>query len=780
MTPGSAFPLLLDAAGGYQISRSLRFRASASAYLNRTPSSTGNQTTWTVSFWMKRGAFSNAGGFQNLFLSQSLGSSTNYAYFGVDLSNQTLLFEDFTSSVSRGKVSTVAVYRDPSAWFHVVLVFDTTNATAANRIRIYINGVLQSLTITTQIAQNQNGYMNTGSVPHFFCTNNSNPSSNFFDGYLAEVNFVDGQALTPSSFGQTDPATGVWTAKQYTGTYGTNGFYLNFSDNSAATAAAIGKDSSGNGNNWTPSNVSLTSGATYDSMIDTPTPYADGGNGRGNYCTLNSVCSQNTLSNANLTATATSTGDQRLSTGTLGWSTDKWYYEISAGTVPNANYFMVGLVQADSQHFSISGANYPGKYNGGWGIQFGTTTYFEENGVETPNATASPLSVGDIIQVAFDASAGKWWIGKNNTWLFSGNPSAGTNPIHSSLTGQIIPAIGLYGTGASLAAASFNFGQRSFTYTPPSGFKALNTQNLPTPTIPAGNAWFDVKLDTGANIKTTAEATFTGNELVWIKDRANANNHQLVDSVRGTSSVLQSNSTSIETTYSAPSGNSVGWIWKEGATPGFDIVTYTGPSSPAAQNVAHTLGVKPEMMIVKARNLASRNWAVYHKELGATQCLRLNLTNAAASVSTYWNNTEPTSTQFTVGTDNDTNANTYNYVAYLFAGVEGFSKFGKYTGNGSADGPFVFCGFRPRFILVKRTDVAGADWFIYDTLRNIINVASNYLRPNLSDAEGVGDTYDILSNGFKNRSTFTSINASGGTYIFAAFAENPFKYALAR
>jgi len=289
-------------------------------------------------------------------------------------------------------------------------------------------------------------------------------------------------------------------------------------------------------------------------------------------------------------------------------------------------------------------------------------------------------------------------------------------------------------------------------------------------------------------------------DLVVIKPRnnvaANANAWVVVDSTRGTSARLSFNSTAPEWTESnnVISFNStgitvgdshnvnknttsqyVGYGWKKGATQGFDIVTYTGTGS--ARTVAHSLGVAPSMMIMKRRDNVGA-WFVYHASQGATKYMTID-TAAAVTSSTAWNNTAPTSSVFTVGTDNNVNGTGGTYVAYLFSEVAGFSRFGSYTGNNSTDGPFVYCGFLPRFIMIKRTDTT-SNWIIKDTARSAYNAGLQTLYPNLSNAEAAGETYDVTANGFKLRSASTEINASGGTYIFMAFAETPFKYSLAR
>jgi len=325
-----------------------------------------------------------------------------------------------------------------------------------------------------------------------------------------------------------------------------------------------------------------------------------------------------------------------------------------------------------------------------------------------------------------------------------------------------------------------NFGQRPFAYAPPTGFKCLNTRNLPT---------VDSRKMTGTP------------DLVWIKSRSAATDHALYDSSRGVGLDLAINLDAAET--SQPNGVTqltktgfvvgnlaklntsaatyVSWLWKKGAIPGFDIINYVGNGT-AGRTVAHALGVKPAFIIVKNRldtPAGGQSWAVYHQSLTSAKWLMLASPAAATTSSIYWNNTEPTSSAVTVGSHADVNYSGDNLVMYAWAEVPGFSRFESYTGNGSTDGPFVWCGFRPWFVLFKRTDSA-ENWQIFDSAR-ANNRMSARLYPNLSnveysDAEGV----DFLSNGFKLRSTSSAVNASGGTYIFAAFAEAPFKYAGAR
>ena len=774
--------------GGYNIDRSLRFRSSASAYLSRTFGA-GNRQTWTYSAWVKRGALTTT---QTLFSLCNQGGSSG-AFTQVSWStttNDALELISYNSGVEARKVTT-PIFRDPSAWYHVVAVFDTTNATAADRLRLYVNGQrITTFDVSVNPSQNYNGYI--GSIGYRTTIGTLDytglATNNFVDGYLAEVNFIDGQALTPSSFGQTDAVTGVWTPKKYTGTYGTNGFYLPFSDNTSATTLAY--DKSGNNNNWTPNNISTTAGATYDSMTDVPTLTSATA---ANYCVLNPLDKGTSVNVAdgNLAysvPTAASYGGVR---GTFA-ITQKAYWEVTntCGALPmfvgilNASVNVIGTADL----YAVSGQATYRSSNGNKNI----------NGTET--AYGASNTTNDVIGVAYDPDTGELTFYKNGT-------SQGT--ISTGFTGYTyFPAV--YDSTSSVCSAVFNFGQRPFSYTPPTGFKALNTFNLPDPTIKKPNQYMDVRTYSGTTSFPYSPVTDLAfqPDLVWVKTRSNTYDHVLYDSVRGTGTgaSLASNNTNQEgfnanyanlssfnsngfTVQSTPSTNIlaqtgqtfVGWQWKKGATPGFDIVTFTSPAS-GNFTVNHSLGVTPAMVIVKTRDTAGWNWHVWHKSLSSAtnSVLVLNSTNAVNSSFNMWGTSGATSTTIGVTTGNPVPANSA-CVAYLFAEIPGFSKFGSYTGNGSADGPFVYCGFRPKYIMWKRTD-AVADWTVFDTARDTYNVAGPYLNPNTSAAEITDATVqmDLLSNGFKVRGTWQGVNASGGTFIFAAFAESPFKTSLAR
>jgi hypothetical protein len=370
---------------------------------------------------------------------------------------------------------------------------------------------------------------------------------------------------------------------------------------------------------------------------------------------------------------------------------------------------------------------------------------------------------------------------------------------------------------------NLNFGQQPFTYTPPTGFVALNTYNLSTPTIPNGAAQMAATTYTGTGATQVVTNTVNGTAMqpdwVWQKSRSAARDHRLMDTNRGINYVVCSDLTAAEysgsmlssvnsngfTLNTADQGNNSGetyvaWQWKANAgtnvtntsgtitstvsantTAGFSIATYTGTGANAT--VGHGLGVAPSLIIVKHRN-AIDGWVVYHSSLtSAAYYLLLNDTAAQTLNSTVWNSTAPTSSVFSVGTITNTNQSTGTYVAYVFAAVAGYSAFGSYTGNGSTDGPFVYTGFRPRFVMVKcsSNSTSSTVWTIWDTSRSPYNASVNELFPNLNAVEGVDSSgIDILSNGFKPKRNSEYANLSGWTYIYLAFAENPFKYSLAR
>ena len=688
---------------------------------------------------------------------------------------------------------TAQVFRDPSAWYHVVVVWNTTVATAEDRVQIYVNGSrVTSWSINTIPAQNETWIWTYFTNSMLGQQNRDGSAYGFFDGYLAEVNFVDGQALTSSGFGYTDN-NGIWQPKAYTGTYGTNGFYLKFSDNSAATAAAIGKDSSGNGNNWTPNNISLTVGITYDSMLDTPTV---------NYATWNPI-NHDAGTGTPVVARSMIGGNLTLAYDATNWSgyrstfgmrSGKWYMEVNCGG--GGGSFNTALQLIDASQATGTAAIV--------GIQ--------------------PTASSDILAIALDVDNLTYSTYRNNTLISSGTivPSSDYPEYMFRISN---------GNGVNTFA---NFGQRPFTYTPPAGYNAVNSSNLSTPTVLSGAQYMAASTYTGTG--TTQSVVNSGNnpaarsfqpDLVWIKNRSSALHHYLNDSVRGVYKTIYSSLTSAEfdgtstsdgvsafnnngftllngtnvANYNASANTYVGWQWQAGQgtttvntsgtitsnvsvnqSAGFSIVSYTGTGS--AATVGHGLGVTPKLVIIKNRS-AVASWQVWTSS--TTQASGTCLTSTTFDIGTNKTggalllNTTGAAGTYTV--DNQVNANGNNYVAYCWSEVAGYSKFGSYTGNGAADGPFVYCGFRPRFVLIKDITSAVTNWQILDTSRDSYNQVVNSLAPNAAGAESVyGSSYgiDVTANGFKIRLAGSPINISTDTHIFAAFAENPFKISRAR
>lgn len=773
--------LSTDEATGYNLTKSLRFRNSAGAYLSRTPSTTGTGggKTFTYSCWAKIDCIGN---YNWLLIGGLLSSSADCALY-IDSVGQM----KFNDRPSGAYVNSTAVYRDPSAWYHFIFAVDTTQGTASNRIKMYVNGV-QTTSFSSTNYPSQNTVLNIGiNQVQRICTRDDGNTSSM---YLTETHFIDGQQLTPSSFGETDSITGVWKPKRYTGTYGTNGFYLPFTDVALTSGsnAGLGKDFSGNGNYWNTNNISVTAGVTYDSMTDVPTLTSATAS---NYPTLNPLVQNSYIaaSNGNLTATST-TNNVALIPSTMAFPPGgKYYFELTCQTAIGTNFYQsIGIwgVNQFSSYFTTSDSTYYSygaldgkKYNAGVSASYGAT-----------------WTNGDVVAAALDLVNGTLTFYKNGV-------SQGVAYTGIDTTIPFYAATYCYTTQCSL-----NFGQQGFKYTPPTGYVALNTYNLPDSTIVAGNKVMDATTYTGNN--TTNVITNTGGfkpDLVWLKGRSNATVATLQDSVRGVNKYVIPSSTGAEgTDGSLTSFNSngfslttdlgnaynyngysyVGWQWQAGqgttssntsgsitstvsvnASAGFSIATFTSPSS-GAYTVGHGLGIAPSLVISKERNV-SGIWSVYHISTGDG---RLQLQSTAA-VTTGVFTTAPTSSTIWFPSSY---ADGSQRVAYCWSEIAGFSKFFSFGGNGSTDNAFIYCGFRPKWVLIKRTD-STSNWFLLDTSRSPYNVSNALLRPNLSDAEVTATNMDLLSNGIKIRDAGFG---SGETYIGIAFAENPFRNALAR
>ena len=585
--------------------------------------------------------------------------------------------------------------------------------------------------------------------------------------------------------------------------------------------ALFTSDASGNGNNWIPNDLQHS-----DVMPDTPT---DG------FAVLNNITSGGigTLTEGNLQYQAAS-GQWESKISTLGVSSGKWYFEgtPTSGSTP---HIFLGLINMSDTYLG----QYLGYYGNTWG-------YYFHNGTKYNNASSSSygssVGVGDVVGVALDADAGTLTFYKNGV-------SQGVAYSGLSLGGGYDQEWFLGVSCYNSEKVAVNFGQDSsfngikvaqgntddngkgdFFYAPPSGHLALCNANLPNPAIDpdAGDNpenYFNTALYTGNGGTQSITGVGFQPDWTWIKSRSAAYDHVLIDSVRGVEKQLISNKTDAETqdsgnglisfdtdgftvklgtstSYNNSSQTYAAWNWLAGGTgvtnndgsiqstvsanteAGFSVVSYTGNGTGGA-TVGHGLGVAPDMIIVRNRDVAS-NFIVYHTantSAPETDYLMLNSTAATDDTSSVWNDTAPTSSVFTVGNSSNTNGSSNNMIAYCFAEKKGYSKFGSYIGNSSADGPFVYTGFRPSFWLQKRTDsTSGGNWRIIDIAREPFNDGDPArLFPDSNSAEQSNTrNQELLSNGIKVRSSNVSMNASGSTYIYMAFAEQPFKYSNAR
>lgn len=768
----------------YRINYSCRFDDNVSAYLQRTnPASRTDGSKITISFWVKRCNMTTS---MHIFDGGSGTADASAVRFS---SADTLTIKHEDGGVANFNLTSSAVFRDVTSWYHILVKYDSDEAAGADRILVWINNVEitdwntednpssgknQDWTRVSQVARIGRGRLDD--------------SSRYGDFYLAEFHVIDGQALTPDYFGESK--NGIWIPKRYTGTYGLQGFYLDFADSSD-----LGKDVSGNGGDFTANNLTVD-----DQTLDSPT---------NNWCNWNIlthiITGTSILREGNLRFTC----DTPSYAGVLGTfmlpKTGKWYWEFLQGAADCRTEYGICTEEAfsDSPYAPLNESE-------GWGVRLNTggTSQYRNNGSNLGNIGFTFAS-GEVLQVAYDADTGKMWSGSDDDdW--DGDPEAGTGNTITvpDLTLDYFPFTANW-SSADNSGMTADFGQIGFAHTPPTGFKALCSNNLPLPSIKDSSKGFDVLTYLGDDItpKSRSGLSFQP-DLVWTKDRDGITNHGLVDSVRGTGAkVLNSDITAVElgeggnidsfdsggftvsdgsinySWFNTNAHNYVAWCFRMGAKYGFDIIPYLGTG--AAHAINHNLGGVPEMFIVKKNAITTGNWIVYHyhasnKTDPETDYGILNLANAWADINTVWNDTAPTSTQFTVGTDTDVNADGSNHIAYLWRSIPGFSKVFGYTGNGDADGPFVYCGFRPRFIFIK--DASGAyKWRIVDTARDTYNSTANkILWPDVPDSEGSGGPADILSNGFKLRTLSNGWNNLDNLHVGIAIAEAPDKWSNAR
>ena len=810
----------------YSIDQSLRFNNDDSAYLTRSIVSDGNKKTWTWSAWVKRGNLER--GF--LFSDSKASANTELEFLNT---NGILYAQVYDGSGSKYKYTDI-VFRDVAAWYHIVWSVDTTQATASDRNRVYINGEqITDWDVELHPNLNSDTTINVTGINHNIGAYQS--GSNSFDGYMAEVNFIDGTALDPTSFGET--INGVWVPKAYDtadGAYGTNGFYLSFADSSA-----IGDDLSGNTNDFTATNL-----AASDVVLGSPT---------NNFATWNvlqpagAASGVMTLSEGNMKATGGSSIYRQVM-GNMSVLSGKWYTELY---ITDAGYpsWTFGWTKA-TRYEAYTGAGNQSTHHASIGYFTGSNLYITDFGSASVatrtlsySSNGSPTT-GSIIGCAADFDNGKLWWSVNGTWVDigsgAGDPANDTNPASTftvstyaddfktphflNYNGSAVLNTGQDSTFAGNTTAGGNSdenGVGDFKYSVPSGFLALASSSLPEPAIGPNSAeqaddYFNTVLYTGTGATQSITGVGFQPDWTWVKRRAGVQEPSVTDSVRGVNAQLRPAATAAESaqtdaltsfdadgftlgadatnrSYNYYTDAHVAWNWKAGGTAvsntdgsitssvsaapdaGFSIVGFTSTGN--TETVGHGLSQAPELYIRKSRTNAE-NWVNFFTVVdGTLDFMNLNTTNAASGSGASL----PTSTVFSIGSG-ETNGETH--VCYCFHSVPGYQAVGKYVGNGSTDGTFVYTGFRPAWVMTKMS-TNGSQWTIIDNTRNTYNAVDKGLVANTSAAEVTGSSsatpfVDFVSNGFKIRSSQAQMNQSGDTFIYLAFAEQPFKYANAR
>ena len=778
------------------ISKSCYFDDGNNEHLHRTPGSNGNRRTWTWSAWVKRVKLAQG----YMFMYSDASANTEAIQF--DSSNRLHYYVLVSSSYQINYISN-RTFEDLGEWIHIVVRKDTTQSTAADRVRIYVNGTqITSWATATQPSQNDEGFFNQSGKKHGL-GNFDNASYDDAMGYLAEVNFIDGTSYGPDTFGVEDSTSSRWIPKTLGSiTYGTHGFRMQFANSAGQT---IGDDTSGQGNDYTVVNV-----GTHQISLDTPTSaYTNFGGDKE---------AGGSASDGNMKVTTPGSGggyNQCVALAQFGVSKGKWYWECRINTKGAAAY---GWKSDDNTLGSQAGVT--GNYKFGPAYNVGTSGGFADGEWDCNYSTgASEFSafatsgVGDIIMFAIDLDNRKGYVGKNGTWFNSANPANGTGSI--GLGRDPVPSVGakFYPMCLRLdssGVATYNFGQNPsfssqitaaantassgpglFKYTPPTDFVAINRDNIPSSNKGIVSfAWAD-NIASGHNVFRDSSR---GDETVFSPSTSmQASPRGIVEFLQGGYRLDQDD---LVGGMDAADSDFVSWNWvgnngtlaantdgsgatlasttQANQTAGFSIVLYTGDGN-SNRKIAHGLSSAPEFIATRARGSAS--WYTYIKSAVAydttpqNRYMRFDSDDSHSDYETPWADTVPTSSVFSIGST-QTNNNTTNYVAYCWHSVEGYSKIGSYHGNGQTDGPMVLTGFKPAWLLVKAINV-GNGWRCFDNVRDKFNPRDKNSRINEAGGQLTGDNIDFLANGFKIQNSDGDINGSYH-YIFMAFAERPF------
>ena len=820
-------PISRDSAiGGIEIDRSLRVdqgtsNVSDGSFYYRTFSG-GNKRTFTISVWFKKCyTVGNIGDDTYAIITTGGGGSGSYAgRFGfTSYAEDRLQFDvNNPAPTSHAKAESIRQVRD-NAWYHAVFTFDSTQATESDRMKMYINGELETLhSDSVYPSQNYEVYFNNDVVHRIGSTTSYSSGADLghFNGYLAEFHFIDGTTYDASYFGYTEQQTGIWRPKRVTGlTYGTTGFYLDFKDNTSTTT--IGYDKSGNANHFSPHDVQVS-----DSVPDSPT---------NDFCMMSGLNKNSGLSHGNLQFYKWNDSSAALVTCQASMdipNTGKWVWEHRWTGYSYTRYWgMTRRMRAQGAYLDSSAYVYYDMYNG--------KTVSGLNGSVVTELTGGQTSYGDnttrfwMMACDMDAMQASFYYnntlistiaipelpddGKGNyvwTWT-STNGGSGSSYDDRFNFGQDATYFG----AASPPDKKDASGLGQFYTTVPDGHKCLCTKNLParTDVIVEPQKHFDTLLYTGNGSTLSVSGLKFQPDFVWIKVRSHSgDNHHLYDSVRGAAKTIFANTDDDEQTSDTDRLSSftsngftlgsnyrvngdgrtfVAWCWKAGGAAvsnsdgaitssvsvnreaGFSIVSYSGNGNSTA-TIGHGLGKAPKWIMTKCRTSDSQaDWVLWHVGLSDNKNVFLNQTNAEVTPS-YGHITDPTSTLINVtkSSGNQTNVSGQTYISYCWTDVPGYSKFGIHTGNGDDDGTNVVTGFKPAWLLIKNISSASTDWILKDTKIATSNVMQKALKANTTDAEASSlSSVDFLSNGFKIRNNGSFTNQSGDTYIYMAFAD---------
>ena len=855
MSLGANKQALMGAAGSsgtadnfytHQIANSVRMSLSGNSTLKFTPGTPTSGKTFTYSWWFKKyDIASTSTQASNVFCAGTGGAT--YVFWPFQASGGKFDGNFTGGNFGDNRLTTNMKFRDPSAWYHCVLRFDSTQSSSSQRVRLYVNGeepTYEDASVQSAIAQDGTySFMNaSGTVQSWGGISGVGTGSEGVDVQLAEIVMCDGQSYAPTEFGETK--NGVWIPKDPSGlTFGNNGYYLKFTNSSD-----LGEDFSGNNNDFTVANIS-----SHDQMTDTPT---------NNFCMLNVVyrgedttdAKYGTLSEGNLKISYTNSNDAACPCTIKVPASGKWYFEylINAGGGTGDYSPAAGIMDPNEYTFADGGSD------GSTGsIVYGNNTnkVYKDTSI-SGTYSGSRGSNGDVMGIAVDMDNGAFYVSKNGTFQTidggsQGDPTSGASKTGagatwtpaSEFTSGMVP-IGAP-NGGNVPIITMNFGQDgtfagqktaggnsdgngygNFFSAVPSGYLAICTQNLTV-----ADAIDPAQTDDNFPKELFFMSSYTGNltgrtittenqpDLIINRDSKYSQNWYYVDSTRGITAnkYIKSDTNDAEATFPQSNYTSVGatsvgissgtWLNSTGSeykmwmlranggttssgsgdltsthqvdpSGGFSIVKATGDGgSSGSRTVSHGMSAAPDCIL--AKNLDSTfNWDTYWSSgITATKSLRLNTNEGLQSGRWGTVNSSIFTCEYNytwVGSD--------NFIYYCFRNIEGYIKVGNYMGNGDSDGPFVYTGFKPAFVMIKGA-VSGAAWALQDNTISPFNPSPGILEPNSNAAlyTTANPNLNILSNGFKVENNNAMMNSTSyDPYVYLAIAENPFKYALGR